>query len=102
MTPHRSLNSSKGVLRNWGLARTDPDEIKENIPTIDAVQCIVVKRNNMEVKTNSLVLTFNTSKIPESLKVCYFNIPVSQFVSNPLRCYRCQKFGHLTSKCKHS
>ena len=44
VTPHRSLNSSKGVVRNWELARTDPDEIKENIPSIVDVQRIVVKR----------------------------------------------------------
>ena len=67
------------------LTRTDPDEIKENIPSIVDVQRIVVKRNNMEIKTNTLILTFNTPKIPESLKVCYLNIPVSQFVPNPLR-----------------
>ena len=72
------------------------------IPSIVDVQRIVVKRNNMEIKTNTLILTFNTPKIPESLEVCYLNIPVSQFVPNPLRCYRCQKFGHVTSKCKHS
>ena len=28
VTAHKSLNSSKGVVRNWELARTDPDEIK--------------------------------------------------------------------------
>ena len=33
VTPHKSLNSSKGVVRNWELARTDPDEIKENVPS---------------------------------------------------------------------
>ena len=92
VTPHRSLNSSKGVVRNLELARTDPDEIKENIPSIVDVQHIVVKRNNMKIKTNTLILTFNTPKIPESLNICYLNIPVSQFVLNPLRCYRCQKF----------
>ena len=91
VTAHKSLNSSKGVVRNWELARTDPDEIKENIPSIIDVQRIVVKRNNVEVKTNTLILTFNSPKIPESLKVCYLNIPVSQFVPNPLRCYNCQK-----------
>ena len=31
VTAHKSLNSSKGVVRNWELARTDPDEIKENV-----------------------------------------------------------------------
>ena len=102
VTAHKSLNSSKGVVRNRELARTDPDEIKENIPSIIDVQRIVVKRNNVEVKANTLILTFNSPKIPESLKVCYLNIPVSQFVPNPLRCYKCQKFDHATSKCKHS
>ena len=42
MTPHKSLNSSKGVVRNRELARTDPDEIKENVPIITDVHRIVV------------------------------------------------------------
>ena len=77
VTPHMSLNNSKGVVRNWELARTNPDEIKENIPSIVDVQHIVVKRNNMEIKTNTLILTLNIPEIPESLKVCYLNILVS-------------------------
>ena len=102
VTPHKSINSSKGVVRNWELARTDPDEIKENIPIITDVHRIVVKRNNLEVKTNTLILTFNTPKIPDSLKICYLNIPVSQYVPNPIRCYKCQRFVHVTRKCKHN
>ena len=102
VTQHKSLNTSKGVIRNWELARTNPEEIKGNVPSIIDVQRITVKINNMEVKTNTLILTFNSPKIPESLKICYLNIPVSQYVPNPLRCYKCQRFGHVTSKCKHS
>ena len=101
MTAHKSLNSSNGVVRNWELARIDPEEIKENVPMITDVQRIVVKSNNTEIKTNSLILTFNTHKIPDSLKICYFNIPVSQYVPNPIRCYKCQRFGHVTGGCKH-
>ena len=102
LTQHKSLNTSKGVVRNWELARTDPDEIKENVPSILDVQRIIIKRNNMEVKTNTLILTFNSPKIPDSLKICYLNIPVTQYVPNPLRCYKCQRFSHVTSKCKHN
>ena len=102
VTAHKSLNSSKGVVTNWELARTDPEEIKENVPMITDVQRIVVKRNNTEIKTNTLILTFNTPKIHDSLKICYLNIPVSQYVPNPIRCYKCQRFGHVTSKCKHN
>ena len=102
VTPHKSLNSSKGVVRNWELARTDPDEIKENVPVITDVHCIVVKKNNVEIKTNTLILTFNTPQIPDYLKICYLNIPVTQYVPNHIRCYKCQRFGHVTGRCKHS
>ena len=73
VTPHQSLNSSKGVVRNWELARTDPDEIKENVLMITDVHRIVVKRNNLEVKTNTLILTFNTPTIPDSF---FFKYPL--------------------------
>ena len=41
--------------------------MKKNVPMITDVHRIVVKRNNLEVKTNTLILTFNTPKIPDSL-----------------------------------
>ena len=44
MTAHKSINCSKGDIRNWELARTDPDEIKENMPSIIDVHRIVVKK----------------------------------------------------------
>ena len=72
MTAPKSLNSSRGIVRNWKLTRTDPDEIKDNGPIITVVLHIVVKMNNKEIKTNTLILTFNTSKIPDSLKQLLF------------------------------
>ena len=53
---------------NLELARTDPDEIKENVPMMTDVHRIVVKRNNVEIKTNTLILTFNSPQIPDSKK----------------------------------
>ena len=40
---------------------------------------------------NTLILTFNTPKIPDCLKICYLNIPVTQYVPNPIRCYKCDE-----------
>ena len=61
VTAHKSINSSRGVVRNWDLARTDLEEIKENVPMITDVQRIIVKRNNTEIKTNTLILSFKYS-----------------------------------------
>ena len=43
VTQHKSLNTSKGIIRNWELARNDPEEIKDNVPSIIDVQRITVK-----------------------------------------------------------
>ena len=60
--------SSVPVAHRSPVSLTDPEEIKGNIPMITDVQRIVVKRDNTEIKTNTLILTFNTPKIPNSLK----------------------------------
>ena len=60
MTAHKSLSSSKCVVRNLELERTDYDEIKENVPIITYVKLIIVKRNNEKIETNTLIFTFNT------------------------------------------
>ena len=75
---------------------------KENVPSIIGVYRIIVNRNNMEVKTNTLIVTFNIPKIPDSLKLCYLNIPITQYVPIPIGCYKYQIFGLVTSKCKHN
>ena len=41
VTAHKSLNSSKGVIRNWVLARTDPEEIKENVSMITVCNALL-------------------------------------------------------------
>ena len=102
VSPHRTLNTCKGVIRNWELANTDTEEIKRCIPNVIDVYRIVTKRDGKEIKTNTLILTFNLPKLPSHLKVCYLNIPVAAYVPNPLRCYKCQTFGHTTNKCKKS
>ena len=56
VTPHKSLNSSKGVVRNWELARDRTlMKSKKNVPMIADVHRIVVKKNNVEIKTKILL-----------------------------------------------
>ena len=56
----------------------------------------------MEIKTNTLILTFNSSKIPVYIRCGSLNVTVIQYIPNPLRCYKCQSFGHTTNKCKRN
>lgn len=45
-------------------------------------------------------MTFNSPKIPGKIKVGYTMERVEQFVPNPLRCYKCQKYGHHEDTCR--
>jgi hypothetical protein len=55
----------------------------------------------MRRRTNTTILTFAQPAIPPSLKAGYLNVPVEQYFPNPLRCFKCQKYGHHQSLCKH-
>lgn len=46
-------------------------------------------------------MTFNKPKIPEKIKIGYHIKRVEQFIPNPLRCYKCQRYGHHEEKCSN-
>ena len=60
----------------------------------------LLKKEGKTIETNTYIMTFNTPKIPEKIKVGYSMEKVEQFVPNPLRCYRCQKYGHHEDSCR--
>ncbi|GBM96045.1 hypothetical protein AVEN_111439-1 [Araneus ventricosus] len=36
----------------------------------------------------------------ESIRAGYIKLPVKPFIPNPLRCFKCQRFGHSQSTCR--
>ncbi|XP_041369839.1 uncharacterized protein LOC121383807 [Gigantopelta aegis] len=102
VTPHTSLNSSKGVIRCRDLEGVTEEEICENLSSqgVTAVRRIKVRRNNDLLPTNTCILTFNVPTLPQSVKAGYLNIPVEPFIPNPLRCFKCQRFGHGQNTCR--
>ena len=43
---------------------------------------------------------FNNPKIPGKIKVGYTMVRVEQYIPNPLRCYKWQKYGHHEDNCR--
>ncbi|XP_071078441.1 uncharacterized protein [Haliotis cracherodii] len=102
---HKTLNSSRGIVRD--LARCLSDMSEEEIATELKNQGVTnVKRFTRKthdgniVKTHTYLFTFSQPQIPKSLKAGYFNIGVEVYVPNPLRCFKCQKFGHGAKFCR--
>ena len=98
---HRSLNSSKGVMRCRDLKGVSEGEIKQELASqgVTDVHRVMVKKGADKVPTNTFFLTFCSVRLPECIKVGFLNVKVTLYVPSPLRCFRCQKFGHVKDKC---
>ena len=100
VTPHSSLNCSRGVIKNGWLKGSAAEELVEDLPNVVRAEQILVKKAGAMVKTGTWILTFNTPTCPTRLDVYWMRLPVRVFIPKPMRCFRCQKFGHLTKHCK--
>ena len=104
ITPHKTLNSCKGMVKCPALNPCTEDEIVENLQSqgVTSVRRLIIRKDNTEIKTSTYILEFSLPEPPEKLTVAYFKQPVTPYYPNPLRCYNCQIFGHHKSKCNRS
>lgn len=101
VSPHSTLNFSKGIITCKDLLNCSIEEIKEELRNegiIDAKR-IKSKRNGELIDTASLILTVNTPNLPKTIKAAMYRLPVRQYIPPPLRCFKCQKFGHTSARC---
>ena len=101
VSEHKTLNSSKGIIRDRALKGESDDNIRENLQEqgVIAAKRFKVKKGHDFVDTNTILLTFNSVVPPKTLKIFYRIIPVEMYVPNPLRCFNCQRFGHHENNC---
>ena len=102
--PHRSLNSCKGVARSPEFKLFTQEEIVDVLASqgVSHARRIEITRNGERVSTGTVILTFNQTTLPEKIKLGFLMIKIDTFIPNPMRCFRCQKFGHTSDRCKHN
>ena len=101
VTEHKSLNSSKGIIRNPILRAETEENILEYLKPqgVSHMKRLTIRKIHEIVNTNTLLLTFNSVVTQKTLKIFYQIIQVEMYVPNPHRCFDCQKFGHHESNC---
>lgn len=99
---HRSLNTSRGGISEEDFLGLSDKELLEGFQDQDVikVQRIVIRRNDQEVPTKHVVLSFGTSEMPTSLEAGYVKINIRPYIPNPRRCFKCQRFGHASHSCR--
>lgn len=102
VSPHRTLNSSRGVISEQDLLFVTESEILENLrdQNIINVSRINIRKDNKIIPTKHIILTFDTPNLPQSIKAGYLNCPVRPYIPNPLWCFQCQRFGHSKASCR--
>ena len=98
---HKTLISLIVIITDKALKGETEENIKYYLQDqgVTAVKRFKIKKGHDLVSTNILLLTFNSVIPPKSLKIFYRIIPVEVYVTNPLRCFNCQRFGHHENNC---
>lgn len=99
---HPKLNTSRGTILCPELNDLDDDELEEFKETNNISTIIRRKRkiNNKVVLTDIYELIFNIRTLPPKVKLGYLSISTRQTFPDPLLCYKCFNFGHVSKFCK--
>ena len=84
VTEHKSLNSSKGIIRNPILRSETEENILEYLKSqgVTHVKRFTIRKNHETINTNTLLLTFNSVVTPKTLKIFYQIIQVELFLTH--------------------
>ncbi|XP_055932861.1 uncharacterized protein LOC129962885 [Argiope bruennichi] len=102
VSAHNTLNFSRGVISCGELFHTPIEEITQKLRSqgVTNVRRITIRKDGQLLDTKHLVLTFHTTRIPDSIKAGYMKLAVRHYIPNPLRCFKCQRFGHSKASCR--
>lgn len=97
-----SMNSCRGVVTSRDFLDSTPAQILEGMAEQNVVEVRHITKmvDGVRRNTASCILTFASSKLPDSVFVVYDRVYVRPYIPNPLRCFKCQLFGHHTNACR--
>ena len=98
---HNSLNKSKGVIRCPDLKYTKEEEILKEMKSQGVIDVfkVKIKKGDTFISTGTIFLTFDFPDLPQHVKIGYLRVAVGLYIPSPLRCFKCQKFGHTKMRC---
>lgn len=109
----KELNGEKITTKEIGVAKVEKgvmygiptyiitDEIHENIKggKVVNVRRLYQTKEGQWHENESILLTFE-GEMPEKAEMGYISYPVQVYVPVPLRCFKCQRIGHVAAVCR--
>ena len=88
--------SQKGIIHGVDIEFT-ADDLKDGLQDPSGTKISEIRRLG---NTKSVVITFKGTELPEFVFFGYLRFSVKLFIPTPIRCFKCQKFGHIAANCK--
>lgn len=91
----------RGVISGIPLSET-VDAVKTGIKNakVKDARRLKTKREGVLTDSLSIVLTFDEPLLPERVFIGFMSYEVRLYIPPPLRCFKCQRFGHVAAVCK--
>ncbi|GFO13278.1 RNA-directed DNA polymerase from mobile element jockey [Plakobranchus ocellatus] len=96
VSPHKSLESSKRVIRSRDLRYCSEEELSG----VTHARHIKVRRGEDKMQIDTVDLTFDSRKPPRRMRAGYLTLDVRPYVPLSIRRYRCQRNGPGKDRCK--
>lgn len=97
----RSRKLIRGVVSGIPV-KISADEVKENVTNVrvNEVKRLKASRDGVKRDSLSVMIAFDEERLPEKIYIGYICYNVRPYVPPPLRCFKCQRFGHVAAVCK--
>ena len=102
---HKTLNTSRGVITSPLLRGLSEEDVVDGLKDRGVIGAYRITRRAPDgegtLPTDSLVLTFDQTTLPDSLRIiagCY--VKVKPYIPLPRRCFRCHRYAHVGKHCR--
>lgn len=91
----------RGVITGIPLSES-VDSVKEGIKNVKVREAkrLKIRRNGNICDSLSILLTFEEGNLPGKVFIGYMSYDVRVYIPPPLRCFKCQRYGHVAAICK--
>ena len=91
----------QGVITGVSTELTN-EEIMRNVTgaRVERVKRLTYNKDGVKKESLSILLSMREERLPTRIRVGYMSYQVREYIPPPLRCFKCQKFGHVAAICR--
>ena len=100
--PHPTKGFATGVITVPDLGDVEEEDILDELRDqgVQRVRRLLRRENGNTVNSDTFVLSFSQDELPEKVRVTWRSVRVRPYIPNPVRCFKCQAYGHMANACK--